>query len=341
MVTTALRLGLVAAALCASAPTAGTIHAAPLGPAGAPTPHAGFTNVFLTWDGRTETLVIDPSIQAESEQLAVVVPTPTPATTTPVEPGVFGELAELTAPDVVVDRHWFTTADEPPGPQYLSVFGGMSPPGPPHSSGSLTAVDAWLSARGIAVEPATRSVLEQYQRDGWSFTAVQLGEAARGGMSFENPDGHVPTDAFLLRFDTDRLIYPLRADRGASGPMTTRMYVLADHRLARGDADANQHSVDVDFAGRIAQTDRALLDQPIGIGNDFLTVLTTTVPAPSTISTDATFVRAASDEPFRRSVTRVENVELFGWPRGWVLVVAFGLVGCLLAGAVQLRRARR
>ncbi|WP_280308422.1 DUF2330 domain-containing protein [Nocardia neocaledoniensis] len=333
-----LRLGLAVAALWASTPVASA--AVPLGPAGSPPPSAGFTNVFLTWDGRTETLVIDPSIQAESEQLALIIPTPGPAITTPVGTGFFGELADLTAPEVVVERHWFTTAEPPPAQQFIGVLGGMSPPGPPHTSGSLAAVDAWLAARDIAVDATTRETLEQYGRDGWSFTAVQLGAVQAGGMTFENPDGRVSTEPFLLRFDTDRLIYPMRADRGAPGPMTTKMYVLAEHRLARADADAHQHNVDIEFAGRLTPTDRALLNEPIQRGHDYLTVLTTTVPAPSTITTDATFVRAASDEPFRQTVTHVENVELFGVPRGWVFV-GLGFAGVVVVGVVVFRRRNR
>ncbi|WP_280341376.1 DUF2330 domain-containing protein [Nocardia neocaledoniensis] len=331
----ALRLGLAVAALWASTPVASA--AVPLGHAGTPPPSAAFTNVFLTWDGRTETLIIDPSIQAESEQVAVIVPTPSPAITTPVGTGFFGELADLTAPEVVVERHWFTTAEPPQAQQFISVFGGMSPPGPPHTSGSLAAVDAWLAARDITVDATTLETLEQYRRDGWSFTAVQLGAIEYGGMTFENPDGHVSTEPFLLRFDTDRLIYPMRADRGAPGPMATKMYVLAEHRLARADADAHQHNVDIEFAGRLAPTDRALLNEPIQRGHDYLTVLTTTVAAPSTITSDATFVRAASDESFRQTVTLVENVELFGVPRGWVFV-GIGLAASALVGVVVSRR---
>ncbi|GEM29801.1 hypothetical protein NN3_08080 [Nocardia neocaledoniensis NBRC 108232] len=334
----ALRLGLAVAALWASTPVASA--AVPLGPAGSPPPSAGFTNVFLTWDGRTETLVIDPSIQAESEQLAVVVPTPAPAETAPVEPGLFGALHDLSAPEVVVDRNWFTAVEPPPAQHYISVFGGMSPPGPPSLSGSLEAVDAWLSARGIAVDPTTRDALEGYRREGWSFTAVQLGEAMHRGITFDNPDGRVSTEPVRLRFETDRLIYPMRADRGAPGPMTTKMYVLADHRLARGDSDANQHNIDIEFAGRLTPADQALLNEPIQRGHDYLTVLTTTVPAPSTITTDATFVRAASDEPFRQTVTHVENVELFGVPRGWVFA-GIGLAAAALIGVIVIRRRAR
>ncbi|MEV0076050.1 DUF2330 domain-containing protein [Nocardia neocaledoniensis] len=334
----ALRLGLAVAALWASTPMASA--AVPLGPAGLPAPSAEFTNVFLTWDGRTETLVIDPSIRAESEQLAMVIPTQTPAETAPVEPGLFGTLYDLSAPEVVVDRNWFTAVEPPPAQHYISVFGGMSPPGPPSLSGSLEAVDAWLSARGIAVDPTTRDALEGYRREGWSFTAVQLGEAVDRGITFDNPDGRVSTEPVRLRFETDRLVYPMRADRGAPGPMTTKMYVLADHRLARGDTDAHQHNVDIEFAGRLAPTDRALLNEPIQRGHDYLTVLTTTVAAPSTITTDATFVRAASDEPFRQTVTRVENVELFGVPRGWVFV-AVGFAGVVAIGVAVFRRRNR
>ncbi|MEV0335866.1 DUF2330 domain-containing protein [Nocardia sp. NPDC050717] len=331
----ARRLGLAVAAMWVVAPIASA--AAPLGPLGPQPPTAGFTNVFLTWDGQTETLIIDPSIQAESEQLAVVVPTPGPATVGPVESGLFGALFDLTAPEIVVERHWFSSAELPPAELYVTAFGGMSPPGPPTATGSLATVDTWLSERDIAVDPATRATLEQYGREGWSFTAIQLGAVEQRGITFENPDGRVSTEPFQLRFDTDRLIYPMRGDRGATGPMETKMHVLADHRLTRGDADANQYTVDIEFAGRLAPTGRALLDDPIQRGADYLTVLTTTVPAPSTITTDATFVRAATDEPFRQTVTRVENVELFGVPRGWVFV-GIGLAVCALLGAVVIRR---
>ncbi|MFC4124482.1 DUF2330 domain-containing protein [Nocardia rhizosphaerae] len=339
MTTTALRLALAVAALCTGVPFVASADAVPLGPAGQPQPRAEFTNVFLTWDGRTETMIVDTtSMDTETPYSAMVIPTPAPATLRPVESGLFVELNEVAAADVVTQRHWFQQAHIPESEQLFGVLINQPPPGPPHLSGSLSAVADWLSNRGVAVDTSPASALAEYQREGWSFTAVQL---ADDGDAFSSESGVVSTDEFLLRFDTDRLIYPTRIDRGLPGPTLTRMYVLADHRVTRGDADATQHNVDVEFAGPLPESGRAALSRPMALGNDYLTVLTTTVPDPSTIATDATFVRASSDEPFRDTIVRHENVELLGFPAGYVLIVAGFSVAAVVAGAVLRGRSPR
>ncbi len=97
---------LVAAALLAAT----TLVGGPGGPAGAcacggivsPDMAAKVTGeqALVTLHGGTESIVMALDVQSIADNAGLIVPTPAPATATTADPGLFGELARLTAPKV-------------------------------------------------------------------------------------------------------------------------------------------------------------------------------------------------------------------------------------------------
>ncbi|KCR54974.1 hypothetical protein X216_03862 [Mycobacterium tuberculosis BTB12-400] len=61
---------------------------------------------LLHWDGTTETIVMQLAMNADTDNVALVVPTPTPAIVTTADQSTFGELDTLSAPLIEHQRHW-------------------------------------------------------------------------------------------------------------------------------------------------------------------------------------------------------------------------------------------
>lgn len=61
---------------------------------------------LVHWDGATETMVMQLAMDATTDHVALVVPTPTPATVAAADKATFTELDRLTAPQIRHQRHW-------------------------------------------------------------------------------------------------------------------------------------------------------------------------------------------------------------------------------------------
>ncbi|MBY0389538.1 MAG: DUF2330 domain-containing protein [Mycobacterium pseudokansasii] len=61
---------------------------------------------LLHWDGTTETIVMQLAMDATTDNVALVVPTPAPATVAAADKAAFVELDTLTAPQVQHKRRW-------------------------------------------------------------------------------------------------------------------------------------------------------------------------------------------------------------------------------------------
>lgn len=138
---------------------------------------------LLHWDGTTETIVMQLAMNADTDNVALVVPTPTPAIVTTADQSTFGELDTLSAPLIEHQRHW-------------SLRRGVGASGPqeaaaraPHvlnqvrlgpleattlTGGDLSGLQTWLSDNGYAIRPAVSAALDPYVRDGWAFVAIRL-----------------------------------------------------------------------------------------------------------------------------------------------------------------------
>lgn len=290
---------------------------------------------IVTLAGTRETIDMRLSMQSVADNAALIIPTPTPADVSSGAAADFTRYAAITAPLVETRTHWWTSSGGRDGAGVGSRAPGSGADGAPTvvqqvtlgplqatvlRGGDLAGLRKWLSDNGYQLKPAIAEAMAPYVAERWSFVALRLTSTAPLSG---------PLDPVRLAFDSDRLVYPMRMSAAASAPQRVTLYVVADHRQQRIDADAGSQAVTVDYAGRI-DDDR------------FLTALTTTISQPSRITTDFAFADTASDEPVHR-VTYVDaDVTIFGVMAGPVLV-AIALLGVAVAATifVVFRRSTR
>ncbi|WP_054816553.1 DUF2330 domain-containing protein [Nocardia arizonensis] len=287
------------------------------------------------WDGRHETILMRLGLQAGGDRAALIVPTPTPARVTAGSARTFTELTRLTAPEFVTERRWFS------GDGFGDASGAAAPGGGPTvldqvrlgpieattlSGGTLDGLRNWLSANGYEMRPAVVASLDPYLRENWFFVAVRLTGA---GASLSGA-----LDPIRLSFDADRFVYPMRMSSAARDPQTVRLYLLGEHRFQRSDADAGKQYNAVEFAGRIGDTEDPQLRELAAGGHDYLTQITVGIHQPGAITSDFTFAAAPTDETYRKRITFVDHVELFGFPAGTVILGAAGLAAVVVLFAV-------
>ena len=244
------------------------------------------------WDGSSETIVMQLALNADTNNVALVVPTPTPATVTEGDKATFTELDTLTAPRVQQRRHWVLGQ---PGSAAHTPLEAAAPRGPTvvnqvHlgpleattlAGGDLSGLQKWLDDNGYAIRPAVSEALGPYVRDGWSFVAIRLTspDPIVGGL---NP--------VRMTFPSTQLVYPMRLSAAATGPQQVTIFTLSDHRQQRTDADAAAQAVQVQFAGNIsAAVQNPLLRELTANHGGYLTKLQVNIAKPERISSDFTF----------------------------------------------------
>lgn len=281
---------------------------------------------IVTRVGARETIDMRLSMQSVAADAALIIPTPTPAVVSAGSTADFTRYAAITAPLVETRTHWWTPSGGRDGAvgSRAPGSGATGAPtvvqqvtlGPLEATvlrgGDLAGLRQWLSDNGYQLKPAISDAMAPYVADHWSFVAIRL--------SSTTPLSG-PLDPVRLTFESDRLVYPMRMSSAATSPQQVKLYVVADHRQQRVDADAATQSVTTDYAGRL--DDR------------FLTALTTTITQPSRIATDFVFADAASDEPYQRVTYTDADVTIFGVMAGPFLV-GIALLGVVVAGAIFL-----
>jgi hypothetical protein len=256
---------------------------------------------LVHWEGATETILMQLALNATTNNVALMVPTPTPATVTAGDQATFAELDSLTAPEMKQRRHW----------TFGSVLAGSAPrataPSAPTvvdqvhlgpleattlARGDLGGLRKWLADNGYAIPPAVSEALGPYVRDGWSFVAMRLAtnDPIVGGLT-----------PVRMTFQSPGLVYPMRLSVAAPGPQRVTVFAMSDHRQQRTDADASRQSTQVQFAGNVSTSVRdRLLRELAGKHGAYLTKMQMDIPAPSQISSDFTFGNAPNDEAFRQ-----------------------------------------
>ncbi|GAB06569.1 hypothetical protein GOAMR_55_00005, partial [Gordonia amarae NBRC 15530] len=96
------------------------------------------------------------------------------------------------------------------------------------TGGDLTGLQKWLSGNGYQLKPAVSAALAPYVSERWSFVAIKL--TSRAALSG-------PLDPIRMVFNSGKLVYPMRMSVAATGPQLVDLYVIADHRQLRSDAD--------------------------------------------------------------------------------------------------------
>ncbi len=296
------------------------------------------------WDGSSETIVMQLALNADTNNVALVVPTPTPATVTEGDKAAFTELDTLTAPRVQQRRHWVLGQ---PGSAAHGPLEAAAPRGPTVvnqvrlgpleattlAGGDLSGLRKWLDDNGYAIRPAVSEALGPYIREGWSFVAIRLtsSDPIVGGL---NP--------VRMTFPSTQLVYPMRLSAAAAGPQQVTIFTLSDHRQQRTDADASAQAVQVQFAGNIsAAVQHPLLRELTANHGGYLTKLQVNIAQPDRISSDFTFGHAANDDTYRQVIyvdhDVVIPIELILFA-GFVLAVIAATVIVLV---VRSRRRRR
>lgn len=268
---------------------------------------------LLHWDGTTETIVMQLAMNADTDNVALVVPTPTPAIVTTADQSTFGELDTLSAPLIEHQRHW-------------SLRRGVGASGPQEAAARAPHV-----LNQVRLGPAVSAALDPYVRDGWAFVAIRLTstDLIVGGL-----------DPVWMTFRSSRLVYPMRLSVAAQEPQHVTIFTLSDHRQQRTDADAATQTTHVRFAGDMSTAVRdPLLRELIGNHGSYLTKVEVDIYQTSRISSDFTFGNAPNDDPYRQVVTVYDDVALPPLLLVVVSAIAVGAAGG--AVVVVLRRRRR
>ncbi|SOJ57879.1 hypothetical protein MSIMFB_05357 [Mycobacterium simulans] len=336
------RLGVViivlAASMVLSAPSYACACGAAVAPGGA---QATMNNevALVHWDGTTENILMQVAMNASADNVALVVPTPTPATVAVGDKAAFMELDELTAPQIRHQRRWtLGIGVGDPAPREGAVAarppegGNQVRPGPLEATtlagGDLAGLQKWLADNGYSIRPAVSDALNPYVREGWAFVAMRLTSEAPivGGL---NP--------VRLTFQSPRLVYPMRLSVAAADPQHVIIFTLSDHRQQRTDADAAVQNTKVEFAGNIAgAVQDPLLREWVGNHGSYLTKTRVDIFQTSGISSDFTFGNAPNDNAYRQVRIVYDNVEI-----PIVVILVAGLLVIMIVAAVIFLVVRR
>ncbi|GHI83611.1 DUF2330 domain-containing protein [Streptomyces xanthophaeus] len=305
----------------------------------------------VRWDGRTEQIVMRFTVGGDARKAAWIMPVPGRATVELGDADLFGELAQMTRPERRTRTYFWPREDDWPFSSGRRDGAGAMAPGTADPGvgvvgrerlgdfdvARLTATDPdalkdWLESNGFRLPDRLAAEVKPYVDQGWEYVAVRLapreqGRPLRGDL-----------DPLRIRFDSDRLVYPMRLSRMARTSQSLGLYVLADHRMEPVSAIGG-NAPKVTFAGRIAPEDGPLAELTGG-KKVFLTAIDQRFPEPGRIDADHELRATAEDTPYRRAVYRDELLTVGDGIPVWLLTVSAALVA-LAAGAGLTARARR
>jgi hypothetical protein len=295
---------------------------------------------LVHWDGSTENIVMQLALSASTDNVALVVPTPTPATVVAADKGTFAELESLTAPEIKKRRHFkLGSVLAASAPHAAAPTGAPNVVSQVHlgpleattlAGGDLAGLRKWLADNGYAIRPAVSAALDPYVRDSWSFVAMRLTSTSPmvGGLK-----------PVRMTFQSPRLVYPMRLSVAAAAAQRVTIFTLTDHRQQRTDADASGQTSQIQFAGNVSSAARdPLLRELAGNHGAYLTKVQIEIPKPAQITSDFEFGNAPNDDAYRQVVYMDRDVGIPIEPILFVVLV-FGVTAVVIA--VVLRRRRR
>ncbi len=267
---------------------------------------------LVTHDGGTETIEMQLGLTSDGDDVGLVVPTPAPAKVSLGDDQTFKDLMWASRPRQQTDWHLFgppvlvgpDSADRGPAAVGSSVHALRTVHLGPLDATILQADDpkalaAWLHRHDYRMKSSIAKQVKPYVQMKWSFVAVRL--TAKG----RHLEGEIPP--LVMKFTSDRLIYPMRMSRAATTPQGVTTYVLAKHRVQRTDPSSTVRegatAPVVEYAGKVdrhgvhsAELRRLLKTTP------YLTTIEQTFADPAHgIRSDLTFDRAASDAGYQRT----------------------------------------
>ncbi|MCJ1676695.1 DUF2330 domain-containing protein [Streptomyces sp. APSN-46.1] len=307
----------------------------------------------VRWDGRTEQIVMRFTVAGDAKRAAWIMPVPSRATVELGNAELFDQLSRLIRPERKTRTYFWPRGRDWPFSSGDRDGAGAALPGAGDPAvgvvgreqlgdfdvARLTATDPdalrdWLEDNGFKLPDRLATELRPYVDQKWEYVAVRLaprqqGKPLRGDL-----------DPLRIRFDSDRLVYPMRLSRMAKSPQSLGLFVLADHRM-EPSSPIGGDAPKVLFAGTVAP--QGGLAELTGGKSAFLTAIDQRFPEPGRIDGDHELRAAPADTPYRRAVYRDELLTVGDGVPVWLLSVAGALVlvaGSLFAG-LRIRRDRR
>lgn len=304
----------------------------------------------VRWDGRTEQVAMRFTVGGDAKRAAWIMPVPGRATVRLGDAMLFSRLVDLTGPEYRTRGHFWPRRGDWPLDGGRGDAAGAAPPrsGEPQVGvigrerlgdfdvARLTATDPgalgdWLKANGFELPDRLSAELKPYVDQRWEYVAVRLAPREPGATLSGT------LDPLLIRFDSDRLVYPMRLSRLASTAQSLGLYVLAEHRMEPVSAIGG-NAPEVTFAGRITPTGPVAAFA--GAEPVFLTAIDQSFPVPSRIDGDHELRAAAGDAPYRRVEYTGELLTAGGVPV-WILTLGGVLVIAGAAAVLTVLRLRR
>lgn len=305
----------------------------------------------VRWDGRTEQIVMRFTVGGDAERAAWIMPVPGRATVTLGDRALFDELRDLTRPEYRTRHYFWPRGGDWPFSAGRGDTAGAAPQGVGDPAvgvvgrerlgdfdvARLTATDPgalkdWLESNGFELPDRLAAEVQPYVDQKWEYVAVRLaprepGKTLRGEL-----------DPLRIRFDSDRLVYPMRLSRMARTPQSLGLYVLADHRMEPASPIGGS-APEVTFAGAVTPEGGPLAELA-GDERVFLTALDQEFPEPGRIDADHELRATAEDTPYRRVVHDDELLTVADGVPVWLLTVLAALAATL-AAVVRRRLAAR
>ena len=293
---------------------------------------------IISWDGQEERIILSLDVESPTDDAALLIPTPSPATVEIAGGAVFDEVAQFTAPRVrEVDLWW---------PEWLiredlrnegvSLSKAEAPPLVPVEEIEVEVLDAsdagaleeWMSSNGFVMRDDVAGAIVPYIQQDWHFVLVKLqADSLTGRLQ--------PLD---IRFDTNQVVYPMRLSV-AGGPVRVSTYIFAEHRMERTDSMGGK----LTWAGPVTQTDftnQALVD--LAQEYPYLTSWEQHFPDPrNQVDGDLVFAAGSVDTPVEQVYTEVIRHEIFGAPAGPTLVFGGLIIIGFGGGIVSMVRRKR
>jgi hypothetical protein len=295
---------------------------------------------LIVWDAGQEDIVLELGVQGDSAEAAWIFPVPSPATAQLGDARIFETLQELTKPRTKKVYDWFpnwgltgAVGGAPGGVQVLNrqTLG-------PFDVSSLAASDAnslsdWLTTNGYAFPDGLSGVLEPYVAQNWYYVAARLLPGAAG----ETLTGRL--DPLRVTFQSDKIVYPMRATALATGDLSVFLYVLADHRVNKQTAFGSSQVTFADWVEPASLTADSPL-APFIPRQLFLTKYEERIFNPAEVDDDYVFSETQDEIYHEVEIEHVSDfagVPLFLWAC-CLCLLPLGLLALLGIGRWALKR---
>ncbi|MDR0782823.1 MAG: DUF2330 domain-containing protein [Propionibacteriaceae bacterium] len=276
-------------------------------------------------------------VDAFDSSLALIIPTPSPATVTPGSDSTFAYVKrEMTMTQTHVDLWW----ELPPRSQSTSGPDGddrTTDPSildrvllGPFEAVSLESDDAeglqkWLDTHGYTLPETTSERLKPYLYKGWYFTAIKL------TSDYELSGSLVP---IRIEFETDDFVYPLALSQAFTPAQQITLYVFADFRATVSNLVTG--SVDYTVIWARAVRDKAL--KPLG---SYLTTIELTITEPNRITDDLVIKPAPNDGEVGSTTTVYHHMTFLGIPAGWAITLSIITISFVVIALTVMPDKRR